>query len=86
MSDEAAVSRVGEALNQTLGADRDEEATPRDHFSPVQVRFPVNAPAFRPPLEEVVEGRVVGGSEGGAVKADNMLNPPIVDFDAERRR
>ena len=72
MSDEAAVSRVGEALNQTLGADRDEEAAPRDHFSPVQVRFPVNAPALRPPPEEVVEGHVVGGSdadngaEGGA--------------------
>ena len=49
LSDEVAVSRVGEALNQTLEADRDEEAPPRDHFSPVQVRFPVNAPALRPP-------------------------------------
>ena len=34
LSDEAAISRVGEALNQTLGADRDEEAVPREHFSP----------------------------------------------------
>ena len=51
LSDEVAVSRVGEALNQTLEADRDEEAPPRDHFSPVQVRFPVNAPALRPPAE-----------------------------------
>ena len=49
LSDKASVSRVGEALNQTLGADRDENAAPRDHFSPVQVRFPVNAPALRPP-------------------------------------
>ena len=49
MSDEAAVARVGEALNQTLEAQRDEEAAPIDHFSPVQVRFPVNAPALRPP-------------------------------------
>ena len=49
LSNEAAVSRVGEALNQTLGADRDESAEPRDHFSPVQVRFPVNAPPLRPP-------------------------------------
>ena len=48
LSEEASVSRVGEALNQTLGADR-VEAAPRDHFSPVQVRFPVNAPALRPP-------------------------------------
>ena len=53
MSDEAAVSRVGEALNQTLGPDINENATPRDHFSPVQVRFPVNAPALRPlPVNE----------------------------------
>ena len=53
ISDEVAVSRVGEALNQTLGPDRDEGAEPRDHFSPVQVRFPVNAPALRPPIPEV---------------------------------
>ena len=81
LSDEAAVSRVGEALNRTLGADRDESAEPREHFSPVQVRFPVNAPALRPQIEEVIEGQVVGGSEGGAVRADNMPNQPIVDFD-----
>ena len=48
LSEEASVSRVGEALNQTLGADR-VDTNPRDHFSPVQVRFPVNAPALRPP-------------------------------------
>ena len=51
LSDEASVSRVGEALNQTLGADR-VETGPREHFSPVQVRFPVNAPALRPPAED----------------------------------
>ena len=50
LSDEAEVSRVGEVLNRTLGADRDEGATPQDHFSPVQVRFPVNAPPLRPPI------------------------------------
>ena len=31
-----------------MEVERDEVA-PRDHFSPVQVRFPVNAPALRPP-------------------------------------
>ena len=51
--DEAAVNRVGEALNQTLEADRQVE--PRDHFSPVQVRFPVNAPELRPPVIEPEE-------------------------------
>ena len=76
LSDEAAVSRVGEALNQTLGADRDEEAVPRDHFSPVQVRFPVNAPALRPPA-------TVGGTdepEDGSMPNDP---PPVVEFDRE---
>ena len=70
LSDEASVSRVGEALNQTLGADRDDRAEPRDHFSPVQVRFPVNAPALRPPVET---------SEGSG--GDEM--PDVVNFDAE---
>ena len=56
LSDEATVARVGEALNQTLSADRDDTATtPRDHFSPVQVRFPVNAPALRPPAGDSAE-------------------------------
>ena len=34
-----------------MGADRT-EAEPREHFSPIQVRFPVNAPALRPPTED----------------------------------
>ena len=71
LSDEATVARVGEALNQTLSADRDEEVAPREHFSPVQVRFPVNAPALRPPAAE-------------PAVAANMPNPPVVvDFDRE---
>ena len=75
MSDEAAVSRVGEALNQTLSADRD-EAAPRDHFSPVQVRFPVNAPELRPPAND-------NASEDGS-EGDNMPDPPaVVDFEVE---
>ena len=93
LSDEVEVSRVGQALNQTLEADRDERVAPRDHFSPVQVRFPVNAPALRPPTdqvtqvniqggepEQVVQGLVVGGGET-QVCADNM--PPIVSFESE---
>ena len=79
LSDEAVVSRVGEALNQTLEADRDEGAPPRDHFSPVQVRFPVNAPALRPPTEEVIKEHVVVGSDNPEVDADNM--PNAVNFD-----
>ena len=71
ISDEAAVSRVGETLDQTLEPDRNENAAPRDHFSPVQVRFPVNAPALRPPPPEVEDGH----------------QPPVVaamvDFDQE---
>ena len=67
VSEEAAVSRVGEALNQTLGPDINENATPRDHFSPIQVRFPVNAPALRPPA-----------AEAAAEEADMAQN-----FDAE---
>ena len=68
ISDEAAVSRVGEALNQTLEPERGGVA-PRDHFSPVQVRFPVNAPALRPPpgeeAREIVQGQVALTGAGG---------------------
>ena len=70
LSDEATVSRVGEALNLTLGADIDENATPRDHFSPVQVTFPVNAPALRPHQ---------GNLEDETVAAENMAE----DFETE---
>ena len=66
LSEEAEVSRVGEALNQTLSAERDEVA-PREHFSPVQVRFPVNAPALRPP----------------PVTATEVIMPDQVDFEDE---
>ena len=55
MSNESAVARVSEALNQTLEPDRDVNAEPRDHFSPIQVRFPVNAPALRPQPPAAVE-------------------------------
>ena len=83
ISDEAAVSRVGEALNQTLGADRDEEAAPREHFSPVQVRFPVNAPALRPPIEatmpNVVDFDVENGLDGD--KAQDHARAIKVEFD-----
>ena len=48
LSNESAVNQVGRALDQTLNADR-EGAEPREHFSPVTVRFPVNAPPLRPP-------------------------------------
>ena len=44
LSSEAAVNQVGAALDQTLSANRDGNAEPREHFSPVTVRFPVNAP------------------------------------------
>ena len=86
LSNEASISRVGEALNQTLEPDRDESAAPRDHFSPVQVRFPVNAPALRPPLAaaeapvEVVQGQVAEVPER-EVNEGNMAGE--VDYDAE---
>ena len=84
LSDEATVARVGEALNRTLGADRDEEAAPRDHFSPVQVRFPVNAPALRPPLEaavnmpDLVEFELEDGQDGA--KASELGRQIKVEF------
>ena len=76
MSDEAEVSRVGETLNQTLGADRDEEAAPREHFSPVQVRFPVNAAALRPPVTPTAE-------ESNSQVSELETSVTMVDFDAE---
>ena len=78
MSNEAEVSRVGETLNQTLGADRDEGAAPREHFSPVQVRFPVNAAALRPPVTSTVEESITmvdfdaENAEDSASAMDNL--------------
>ena len=62
-----------EALNQTLSAERD-EVEPRDHFSPVQVRFPVNAPALRPPANNGSE------PDDGSMPNDP---PVVVEFDHE---
>ena len=85
LSNEAAVARVGEALDQTLGADRDEEAVPRDHFSPVQVRFPVNAPALRPPAIEEnmpdIDIAVENGQDGE--KAQDLARSIKVEFDPQ---
>ena len=86
LSAEAEVSRVGEALNRTLEADRDNEAAPREHFTPVQVRFPVNAPALRPaPAAEaaimppVVEFDVENGLDGD--KANEQARQIKVEFE-----
>ena len=84
LSDEAAVARVGEALNRTLEADR--QAAPRDHFSPVQVRFPVNAPSLRPPVDEATtetpeimeEFEVENGQDGA--KASELGRQIKVEF------
>ena len=82
LSEEASVSKVGEALNQTLGADR-VEAAPRDHFSPVQVRFPVNAPALRPPvvdiMPDIIDFDVENGVDGD--KAQDYARAIKVDFE-----
>ena len=87
MSDEAAVNRVGEALNQTLEADR--QVPPRDHFSPVQVRFPVNAPPLRPPAAAAAEEAVVmvdfdaeNGVDGD--KAQEHARSIRVEFNASK--
>ena len=85
MSDEVEVSRVGEALNQTLEAQRDEEAAPREHFTPVQVRFPVNAPALRPApgteaaIMPVVEFDVENGVDGD--KSNEQARQIKVEFE-----
>ena len=71
LSDEAAVNRVGEALDQTLEADR--QVAPRDHFSPVQVRFPVNAPPLRPST----------GAAEAVEAADDMPNDEVIEFESE---
>ena len=80
MSDEAAVARVGETLNRTLEPDRNETA-PREHFSPVQVRFPVNAPPLRPPLaaagEEDRMPNVVNFEDENGVDAAGALREGI---------
>ena len=82
LSEEASVSRVGEALNQTLGVDR-VEAAPREHFSPIQVRFPVNAPALRPPLAAGImaeEFDTENGQDGA--KASELGRQIKVEFSA----
>ena len=69
LSNESAVNQVGRALDQTLNADR-EGAEPREHFSPVTVRFPVNAPPLRPPPPPVTMTNY--DSEDGVDLADAL--------------
>ena len=54
-SSESQVSQAGRALEESLLPDVDDQANPREHFSPVQVRFPVNAPPLRPPIMAVFD-------------------------------
>ena len=50
-SAESSVNEAQAALQNSFSGDQDSEVrNPIDHFSPVQVRFPVNAPALRPPI------------------------------------
>ena len=69
-----------------MEADRDEVVAPRDHFSPVQVRFPVNAPALRPPVDgtavmpNVVDFDVEDGIDGE--KAPDQARQIKVEFSA----
>ena len=67
-----------------MGADRDEEAAPpRDHFSPVQVRFPVNAPPLRPPPAAEAAGNMDDfETENGAdgAKASELGRQIKVEF------
>ena len=86
LSDEAAVARVGEALNRTLEADRDKEAAPNNHFTPIQVRFPVNAPALRPPIgaeeinmPDIVDFDAENGVDGE--KAQDHARHVKIEFD-----
>ena len=43
------MNQLEQALNNTLQVEREEDLEPNEYFSPVQVRFPVNAPELRPP-------------------------------------
>ena len=62
------INQTSQDLATTFVADRDEEAERAEHFSPVQVRFPVNAPALRPPPIMVDYD-----AEDGTDKADAMF-------------
>ena len=73
-------------MNRTLEADR--QAAPRDHFSPVQVRFPVNAPSLRPPVDdaaaetpEIMEDFDTENGQDGA-KASELGRTIKVEFSA----
>ena len=66
---ESLVSETGQALQETLIVQRDEDLEPREHFSPVLVRFPVNAPALRPPIMVVFEDENGTDSEGALASA-----------------
>ena len=72
---EAQVSQTEQILNQTLHPDPT-EAPPTDHFSPVRVTFPVNAPALRPPINKMVnyDEQVLPAGEAEDDKAlDNAI-------------
>ena len=52
----AEVNSLGQALSNLQTDQREGEG--QDHFSPVRVHFPVNAPALRPPVQEQVNTMV----------------------------
>ena len=69
-------SQVNEAVNlleQTLHAEVDNNAEPTDHFSPVRVTFPVNAPPLRPPPEVIMTNYDEENGEDGANAMQNAV-------------
>ena len=71
LSSEAAVVQVASSLNETLQPEVDPLADPREHFSPVRVTFPVNAPPLRPPVSSPVMANFEdenGDDDAGALR------------------
>ena len=69
------IDQVGQALEDNLQANQS-LSEPRDHFSPIRVTFPVNAPALRPPVMAVFEdenGTDNDGALGSALRSLERL-------------
>ena len=65
LSSESSLNETRAAFQNSFRGEQDVEVRePVDHFSPVQVRFPVNAPALRPPPSKMVAYDVENKEDG----------------------
>ena len=73
------ILQAGEALDASFVV-QPTEGVSREHFSPVQVRFPVNAPEFRPPIMPPTVNYDQANTDNGE-KAQDLARSVKVEFE-----